>query len=406
MNWLLTDMDSFFASAEKHLTPSLRDRPVGVIPLQSEHTCVIAASRDAKKLGVKVGTKVGEAKRLCPGIALVKARPATYVKIHERILEIVDRFAPVESVDSIDEWGIRLTGPQRDPATAADLARGMKEALRADFSRWLTCSIGIAETKLLAKIASEMGKPNGLTVLPTADIPARLGHLPPKALCGIGGGMSGRLARAGVRTVRDLWDMERAEAERIWGSIDGARWWDWFHGIDAPPPKQRRRSMTHAKILEPELRNRAGARGVLERLIYRLGRRLVKEGYVARRLRMTLLSQDGSWYGDEAGLPGTDDTPTLLEQFAVLWRRGERVMPRRIKRVEVTVSGLESRRQVGLLPFPETEKRRRLSAVVEKINADRERLAVYFGSTHDYRKTALENKIAFGRVPDRTPAEL
>src|SRR5262249_16403750 len=104
MNWMLMDMDSYFASVEQYLRPELRGRCVGGIPVETDSTCVVAASYDAKRFGVKVGTGVREARRLCPGLLLVKARPDVYVRVHRRILRSVDRCAEVHRVYSIDEW--------------------------------------------------------------------------------------------------------------------------------------------------------------------------------------------------------------------------------------------------------------------------------------------------------------
>src|SRR5271154_2905282 len=103
MNWLFIDMNSYFASVEQHLRPELRGRAVAVIPVESEHTCVIAASYDAKIHGVKTGTRVSDARRLCPGITIVKARPDIYVQVHHAILRSVDKCAPIHKVYSIDE---------------------------------------------------------------------------------------------------------------------------------------------------------------------------------------------------------------------------------------------------------------------------------------------------------------
>ncbi|MFO0883270.1 MAG: hypothetical protein U0894_03635 [Pirellulales bacterium] len=228
MNWMMMDMDSYFASVEQSLRPELRERPVGVIPVETESTCLIAASYDAKRLGIKTGTSVRDARRICPGIKLVKARPKLYVEVHNRILESVDKCAPVEKVYSIDEWTFRLRGEDKRPETALKLAREIKKQLLADFDPWLSSSIGIASSRLLAKIASGLQKPNGLTVLPVEDMPDRISHLTLKSLCGIGDGMLSRLNRHGIQTIRDLWELSRSQSVQVWGSIGGAQWWVGF----------------------------------------------------------------------------------------------------------------------------------------------------------------------------------
>ena len=107
---LYVDFDSFFASAEQHLQPHLRGKPVGVIPVDSEHTGLIAVSREAKALGIKRGTFVRDARRQCPGIVLVTARHEAYVELHRQILEAIETVLPVKAVCSIDEMVCRLVG--------------------------------------------------------------------------------------------------------------------------------------------------------------------------------------------------------------------------------------------------------------------------------------------------------
>ncbi|MCE9604421.1 MAG: type VI secretion protein ImpB [Planctomycetia bacterium] len=398
MNWMFTDMDAYFASVEQYLRPELRGRPVGIIPVETESTCVIAASYDAKRLGVKVGTGVREARQLCPGIKLVKARPNIYVQMHHRILQSVDRCAEVQRVYSIDEWSVQLRGDHRCAEQARKIAQDTKWQLHEDFGPWLTCSIGIAPTRLLAKIASDLQKPDGLTVLPISDLPDRLESLSLKDLCGISDGMLARLERHGVRNVRALWEVSREQAVRIWGSILGAQWWAGFHGHDEPEPATRRRSMSHGNVLAPHLRNEAGACGILTVLVCKLAQRLRRSGYFAEKLRISLTDVAGRHVSDEIGLPCVNDTPTLLQQFHKLW---ERCLPHDfpIKKVDVSVTGLVLATQVARPLFEETDKLQRLSQALDEINDRWGTSTAYFGSMHDYREP-LENKIAFGRIPD------
>ncbi len=399
MNWMMIDMNSYFASAEQYFRPELRGRPVGVIPVETDSTCIIAASYDAKRCGVKVGTGVRDALRLCPGIVLVQARPKLYVQMHHRLLQSVKQCAPICRVYSIDEWTIQLRGGDRDPAQARRLAQDIKRQLRDDFGPWLTCSIGIAPTRLLAKIASNLQKPDGLTLLSVADLPGRLEHLSLTDLTGISHGLLARLNQQGVHTIRDLWNADRDGAIRLWGSISGADWWAGFHGHDEPEIPTRRRSMSHGKVLEPELRNPAGALGTLTRLTCKLGYRLRESEYLARSLRISLQHGPGhgGGYADEVALPAVQDTTTLLQQLRVLWeRRPPNSQP--IKKVDVCVAGLVRASQVSRPLFDDLEKLQRLSQAMDKINDRLGSLAVYFGSVHHYRQP-LENKIAFGRIP-------
>lgn len=398
MNWMLTDMDSYFASVEQYLRPELRGRPVAVIPVETDTTCVIAASYDAKRFGVKTGTGVREARRMCPGLVLVKARPKIYVQMHHRVLRSMDRSAEVHRIYSIDEWTVRLRGGDRDPERARTIARDIKRRTREEFGPWLTCSIGIAPSRLLAKIASGLEKPDGLTILSVADMPGRVEHLSLEKLCGIGQGMVARLHRHGIRNVRDLWGLSRDQSVRAWGSVAGAQWWAGFHGIDEPEQPTARRSMSHGSVLEPRFRTEEGARCIMVRLVCKLGHRLRRDGYLAGSLRISVRDEYGGGFADEIGLPAVDDTPTLLQQFARLWGRRP-PLGRVIKKVDVCVGGLVLASQVSQPLFGEIEKLRRLSRTLDKINERWGPSTVYFGTLHDYRHP-MENKIAFGRIPD------
>lgn len=396
MNWLMMDMNSYFASAEQFLRPELRGRPVAVIPVETDFTSAIAASREAKLAGVKTGTPVREARRLCPGIRFVKARPKLYVHLHHRLLGCVDRQAPVHKVYSIDEWTVALRGADRDPVRATGLAERIKDEVRREFGPCLTSSIGIAPTRLLAKIGSNLHKPDGLTCLPVSDLPGRLDGWSLSDLPGIADGMSARLERAGVRTVRQLWELDKPETVRIWNSIEGERWWNGFHGIDEPEIPTRKRTMTHGHVLAPEYRPAVAARGVLVRLVSRLGCRLRTEGYVANQLTLSLQRPDGARYAETLGLSNVDDTPTLLCVFDRLWNR---VPPGGLfKKVEVTVGRLVRASQVPKSLFAEDERPRELSRVIDEAAARHGPNTLYFGSMHDTR-WEMDDKIAFGRIP-------
>lgn len=398
MNWLFTDMDAYFASVEQYLRPELRGRPVGIIPVETDFTCVIAASYDAKRHGVKTGTGVRDARRMCPGIKLVKARPSVYVEKHHELLRSVDQIAQVEKVYSIDEWSVQLRGPQREPAAARHLAEEVKRKVLNDFGPWLSCSIGVAPTRLLAKIASGLGKPNGLTVLSADDLPGRLEHLKLTDLCGISSGMLARLQAHGVHTVRQLWETDQREATRIWGSVSGGQWWAGFHGIDLPEVATRRSSMSHGSVLAPEFRTEEGAKLILSRLICKLGQRLRRHGYVAQTLRVSLRDERGGRYGDEIGVPLVNDTATMLHQFFRLWER-RRPNGQAIKKVDLVVGGLKLATEVSRPLIEEFDKLARASKAVDAINLRWGASKVYFAPMHNCRQ-AMENKIAFGRIPD------
>ena len=277
LRWLFLDLNSYFASVEQQYQPDLRGRPVIVRPAPSEYTCAIAASYEARPFGIRTGTRVMDARKLCPGLAVVEARPDLYVTVHKQIMAEIDRHLPIWKVCSIDEAVCELTGPQRLEANAIPLAR-RGQAAAGDCLR---SSVGLAPSRLLAKTACGMQKPDGLTVLRADQLPGRLLELPLSALPGVGPRMTRRLQAAGIHDMAGLWALGAAEVRRLWNSIEGERIWRGLHGLDsAEPPERPRASISHSHVLAQAMRTPDGARAVVRRLTVKCGARL-------RRLQLT-----------------------------------------------------------------------------------------------------------------------
>lgn len=193
LNALYVDFNSYFASVEQQLRPELRGKPIGVLAVMAETTCCIAASYEAKAFGIRTGTGVRDARKLCKDIIFVEARPPLYVQYHHKLIEIVESCTHVENVLSIDEMVCKLTGSQQVKENALKLAAKIKREIHKQFE-FIHCSIGIAPNTFLAKTASNMQKPDGCVVIEDSDIPNKLLALNLRALNGIGSQMQARLA--------------------------------------------------------------------------------------------------------------------------------------------------------------------------------------------------------------------
>src|SRR5688572_25649512 len=174
LRYLFLDLNAYFASVEQQENPELRGKPVGVTPVNHDSGTIVAASYEAKKFGVKTGTLVGEAKRLCPDIILCSGSWPAYAAYHKRVIEVCSTVLPVDEVCSIDEMRFRLLGDEREPENAVALAKKIKAALHEYIGECMNCSIGIAPNHFLAKIGTEIQKPNGLVVLEAKDLPQKL----------------------------------------------------------------------------------------------------------------------------------------------------------------------------------------------------------------------------------------
>ena len=403
---LFVDFDSFFASVEQHDDPSLRGRPVAVIPVDSTTTCCIAASKEAKRdFGIKTGTGVADALERCPDIALQIARPARYVRVHHQFLEAIQTCIPHGKAASVDEVPCWLIGRERQRDNAAAIARNIKRALRdVGFGDSLTCSIGIAPNKFLAKTASDMNKPDGLTVIEEADLPHALHELELRDLCGIGPSMEARLLHAGIGTVRQLCAASRDQLRRAWGSIEGERFWLQLRGFELPERETTRASLGHSHVLGPELRDVAGMRSVLFKLLAKAAMRLRDEGLLAggMAIRIRFVGMEARFERDLRFAP-LDDSPALLHLLGRHLQGLERAAadgrwkPKRHPplSVAVTLVDLSPRTAMCGELMAERQRAQAASALLDKVNRKYGNSALYFGSM----AKAVDGNAAPMRIP-------
>jgi DNA polymerase-4 len=275
VNWLFVDLNSYFASVEQQDRPELRGKPVGVVPMMADTTCCIAASYEAKAHGVKTGTIVADARRMCPNITFVEGRHELYVDYHHRIVEAVESCVPVSAVMSIDEMACRLMGRERPLLAALELGRKVKATIRERVGPMLRSSVGLATSRYLAKVASDMEKPDGLVALTLDMLPDALRRLTLRDLPGIGAQTEKRLNEKGIRTMDDLLKLNCEQAGETWGSVWGQRLWYWLRGEDFEMSEHEHlKSISHSHVLAPEMRTPEKAWAVAHKLLHKAAMRL------------------------------------------------------------------------------------------------------------------------------------
>jgi DNA polymerase-4 len=395
---LLVDFNSYFASVEQQVEPRLRGRPLGVVPMLADTTVCIAASVEAKTFGVKTGPKVADARRLCPRIEFVIARHEIYIDHHHRAVAAVDSVVPVRAVLSIDEMDCELTGRWREPARALELARKVKATLAARVGEHLRTSIGIGPNTFIAKTASDLVKPDGLVLIEKRELPDRLFELPVRALSGIGAQMERRLARHGIRTVRELAARSKEELCAIWGGVGGEIMHSRIRGEPQHAMESETGSISHSSVLGPDRRNPGDAFAVLNRLTQKAAMRLRKAGFYAARVSVDVKYLDGSHWRQEMRLVDTQDTVTFLHALEKLWAARPRDR-RTLLRVGMAFSDLvrEDARTGSL--FAAEGKSKALYATLDSLNTRFGKQAVYFASAHGARDRG-GLAIAFNHIPD------
>jgi DNA polymerase-4 len=275
LNWLFVDLNSYFASVEQQVRPELRGRPIGVVPMLADTTVLIAASYEAKAFGVRTGTVVSDAKSMCPGIELVEARHEIYVEYHHKVVEAVESCLPVTAVCSIDEMACRLMGRERPLVAALELGRRVKARIRDHAGEMMLSSVGLATNRYLAKVASDMEKPDGLVALPLDILPEALARLALRDLPGVGARTEKRLNERGITTMTQLMALDNEQAGQLWGSVWGQRLWHWLRGQDFEMSEtDHLKSISHSHVLAPEMRTKEKAWAVAHKLLHKAAMRL------------------------------------------------------------------------------------------------------------------------------------
>jgi len=398
LKWLFVDMNAYFASVEQQVCRQLRGRPTAVVPVSADTTCCIAASYEAKKYGVKTGTRVSEAKRLCPDIQLVEARPALYVEYHKKIVEAVNTILPVEQVHSIDEMACRLMGRQCSADYAVSLAKDIKAAIAEHAGDYLRCSVGIAPNRFLSKVASNLQKPDGLSVITEEQLPYRLYPLSLSDLPGIGNGMLSRLNLYGVKTVEQLCALSKEQCYGIWHSVVGKRWWHLLRGDDLQEIGTKRRTVSHSHVLHPKMRSDEGMYSVLIKLIHKAGARLRRLDHYACRMSIQIAYFDMPRSWETYLKPGQfQDTHTMIKAFLKMWPK--RPAGKTPLRVSVILSDLIPTSKTSLPLFSDDGRKIKLAETMDKINERYGLDCVYFGTMHG-AKEAAPMRISFTSIPD------
>jgi DNA polymerase IV len=418
LNWLFVDLNSYFASVEQEVRPDLRGRPVGVVPMMADTTVCIAASYEAKAYGVRTGTIVADAKRMCPDLVLVEARHELYVDYHRRIVEAVENCLPVTAVLSIDEMACRLMGRERSLLAAMELGQRVKARIRDQVGPMLRSSVGLATNRYLAKVASDMEKPDGLVALPLDILPEALSQLTLRDLPGIGPRTEKRLNEKGIHTMDQILALDCEKSGELWGSVWGERLWHWLRGEDFDMAEtEHLKSLSHQHVLAPEMRTPEKAWAVAHKLLHKAAMRLRAGGLWASSIGLAIgfagprgergpVSNFGvpkKGWKTEQKLSECQDNPTLIAALTRLWAScptgAEFEQPYFIG---VHLDGLVPDRLHSLNLFDGTEdeqSRTRLLAVMDQIN-NKYGMSTLAPATMLTAYKSAPTRIAFHSIPD------
>ncbi len=288
------DLNSCFASVEQQANPLLRGKPVAVAAYVQSNGCILAASREAKKLGIKTSMRVWEGKQIFPNLIVLPPDPEKYRFVNRKLVELLSSYTPNFSVESIDEIVLKMPN---DKCQMTNTAREIKQRIKEEIGEWLTVSIGIAPNRYLAKVASGLHKPDGFDVITKENIEEVLGKLELVDLCGIKEGNSLRLRSAGIKTPLDFYRASPVALKRAFRAVTGYLWWLRLHGYPSWEIEAEQKSFGQSYALgKPYLPTQNELHKILAQLVAKMGKRLRDGGFVASGVRASCLFADHTYW--------------------------------------------------------------------------------------------------------------
>lgn len=403
------DFDGFFASVEQAARPGLRGRPVGVVPFSGagDRGIIIACSREAKLRGVGSLMAVREARAACPEIITIPQSPDLYRRAHNALIAEIGAVIPVDAIKSIDELTCRLSAAEQGDPLA--LGRRIKARLRDVFGPWLTCSIGYAANRQLAKMACKAGKRpfpgsygDGNMLWHPDDMPAPLHRVPLSDVPGVGERMKQRLYAAGIYEMEHLLATAPKQMRALWGNVTGERLWYALHGYDLQTPPSARGMYGHGRVLGPDVRSRPAAHDIARLLTVKAARRLREDRWYAGLFWLHVAGTGSSWQGAHRMQPAYDDQAALTA-LEVLWGQAMRATRAPLYRIHLALTDITpaGARQLDMLHNDDDTRRRweQATGAIDTLNQRYGRTLVSLGPWPAKRGDYIGGKISYTRIP-------
>jgi len=386
---LHVDMDAFYASVEEREQPSLKGRPLIVGGTPEGRGVVCAANYAARQFGIHSAMATATALRKCPGITVLRPRMELYASVSRQIREIFERYTPVIEPLSLDEAFLDATGSCQLFGSVEQIGRRIKQDIRDELQ--LVASVGVAPNKYLAKLASDMDKPDGFTVIAADRIQAVLDPLPISRIWGVGRVTEQRMQQYRIHTIGDLRALDQAHLRQLFGS-SGDHFWHLARGIDdrAVVPDREAKSISHENTFAQDITDLDVLRAWLLELTELVARRLRRNQLRARTVHLKVKYSNFDSITRSASLPAaTSTTARLWDAVSELLTSRLPDRPLVVRLLGMGVSQLEtaSTTQLSLFDEPAVEEGRdnRLDQVADQIR-DR------FGSKSLRRASTVEHQ--------------
>lgn len=408
VSWVLfVDMNSFFATCEQQVNYWLRHRPVGVCVYTGKFGCVIAPSVEAKMMGVTVGMRLNDAIKVCPGIVPVETKPQRYRDFHVKIMKVLSKYSSDVFPKSIDEAVVDLRNYSLNYDDPVHVAKNIKEDIHNLVGDYMRCSIGIAPNAFLAKFASTLQKPDGLTLITKENIDEVLSKVKLTDLPGIKKGMSSRLREAGIRTPIQLRHSSPEKLKSACRSIVGVYWYYRLNFSEVDFIDNNYKTMQVFRQISREQRASLDTLNHLfEKLCFRLEERLVKQSVFCKEIIFFASYEEGNSWSEKIinRIPiqsGVDIMQVIKNrmQFFQKQQKCEPIINHGMKSMGITVSSFVTDDVVQFELFSNDVSKNHLRKVVYDIK-DKQGVNAILYASELRDKMILKDAIGFGSVKD------
>ncbi len=394
------DMNSYFASCEQQANPSWRGKPVGVCSYLHPMGTIIAASIEAKALGISTGTKLWEAKLKEPKIILVRDEPTKYRVITERIRKIITDYTDQVENYSIDESFLCFHGTDlelvNEKKKIVKLALEIKQRIKKEVGDWLNCSVGIAKTRFLAKVASDYKKPDGLVIIDDKNIDSMLRNLSLTDLWGISRGLKGKLNSLGIFSPLDIKKSSPLFLMKKMGR-GGYFLWSRLNALEVDSRLTRNKtndkSLGHSYTLIEKTDEKKKLALLFLKLCEKIGRRLRKQNKVAKTCFIGWKYAYGGGFACQEKINKITDDSLVIFQI-INKHLTRKILAGKIRKIFVNVSGLEEKK-TQLNFFTDEIKNDRLWKSIDELNDRYGDFAVRRGIVNNL-EGQIPDRIAFG----------